>query len=100
MSHATNGLKVSMHMLDVRLRTETVDGHELVVHQQILSYLSAISVINNDLHSVLKSSVLLWFVARQVHIACVVEVAANGCGMLHGFQFTAVTKLFYLNLFD
>jgi len=68
-----------------------IDGHELVIHQQILSNLSAISVINNDLHSVLKSSVLLWFVARQgsLDLACV-EVTANGCGVLHGLQFTAV----------
>lgn len=92
-----------MHgMLEMRLRTVqylNIDGHELVVHQQILSYLSAVSVINNDLHSVPKSSVLLWFVARQItlHLACV-EETAKGCGVLHGIQYTAVTKLFYLNL--
>lgn len=40
------------------MRTEavikyTVDVHDLVVRQQNLSFLSAVSVIENDLHSVL-----------------------------------------------
>lgn len=73
--------------------------NDLVVRQQNLSFLSAVSAINNDLNSVLKPSKLLWFVARKVHLACV-EVTANGCGMLHCLQFTAVIKLFLLNYYD